>query len=63
MNTIKYKVGTEIHTGLFVWIFGRVPGSVHNLSIARLFFILDQLLPTEFILDDKAYIGENEFIT
>ena len=63
MHTIKYEIWTELQTGLFVWIFGGIPGSVHDLSMARISTILDQILPGEFILADKGYIGENHFIT
>lgn len=63
MHTIKYEIGTELQTGLFVWIFGGIPGSVHDLSMARISTILDQILPGEFILADKGYIGEDKFIT
>ena len=54
MHTIKYEIGTELQISLFVWIFGGISGSAHDLSVARLSFILDKLLLQEFILADKA---------
>src|SRR5689334_19892789 len=62
-HTIKYEVGTEIHSGQFIWIYGHVPGSIHDIQIARASGILNLLLEGEFIMADKAYIGESQFIT
>jgi hypothetical protein len=62
-HCIKYEVGVHPQTGHLVWVGGPVPGSVHDLTITRLFGILTMLMAGEFILADKGYIGEWQIIT
>jgi len=62
-HCIKYEVGVNSHTGRLVWVGGPVPGSVHNLTITRVFGLLHMLVFREFILADKGYIGEWQIIT
>ena len=63
MHTIKYEIGTELYTGKFIWLHGGRCGSIHDLEIARSSGILQQLSLGEYIMADKAYIGEFQFIT
>jgi hypothetical protein len=58
-HTIKYELGVQLQTGAIVWLAGGVPGSVHDLNILRSCNLLSKLLIGEFILADRAYIGEN----
>jgi len=62
-HSIKYEIGVNLKTGRFVWIAGGIPGSVHDLVIAKNSGILTALLPGEKILADKAYVGDAHFIT
>lgn len=62
-HTIKYEVRVTLSTGRIVWMTGGLPGSVHDITMARNSGILNQLLPGELILADKEYIGEDYFVT
>lgn len=62
-HVIKYEVGVNIKTGEIAWIFGGVPGSVHDLTIARNSGILNLLDEGELIMADKAYVGQWQFVT
>jgi hypothetical protein len=61
MHSIKYLVAVHPTTGIIVWHSSPIPGSVHELTVAR-----RQLMPLlrhgEKIFADKAYIGEECFI-
>ena len=57
-HTIKYEIGIQLQTGNIVWLAGGVPGSVHDLTLLRSCNLLSKLFYGEFILADKAYIGE-----
>jgi hypothetical protein len=61
-HTIKYEIGIQLQTGKIVWLSGGVPGSVHDLTVVRNCGLPSKLLSGEFILADKAYIGENYFL-
>ncbi len=62
-HTLKYEIGTELKTGLIVWFCGSYPGSVHDSTIIQTSGVLKYLLPGEFIMADKAYIGISACIT
>jgi hypothetical protein len=62
-HTVKYELAVEVHTGLLVWFQGPYYGATHDLTIVRQSGILDFLLPSEFILADKAYVGEHKLVT
>lgn len=62
-HTIKYEVGVQSISGNIVWISGGLPGSIHDLTMARIGNIQSYLFPFEYVLADKAYIGEEQFIT
>ena len=62
-HVLKYKMGVHIDTGLFVWLSGPWPGIMHDLTIIRQSELLDHLEEFEFIMADKAYIGEDKIIT
>jgi hypothetical protein len=62
-HCIKYEVGIQIQTGKLVWLAGGTPGSVHDLTISRASGLSSHLLHGEFVLADKAYIGEDCFLT
>jgi len=62
-HTIKYEIGIHLLTGRIVWIAGPIPGSTHDITLCRRSGILTMLLPGEFIMADKGYIGEAQIIT
>ena len=62
-HSIKYEVGVEITSGLFVWFHGGYPGSWSDIKIIRSSGLLDQLGPNELVLADKIYLGEEQIIT
>jgi len=62
-HSMKYEIAVGLQDGDIKWINGGVPGSVHDLKLARYGQIKEHLLPHEFILADKAYVGESIFIT
>jgi hypothetical protein len=62
-HCIKYEVGVDVENGRLVWVGGPVPGSVHDMKLAKLFGLLDNLMDDEYILADKGYIGEWNIIT
>jgi len=45
-HVLKYEVAVHPHTGRIVWVFGAIPGAIHDITIARARFI-QQLLPEE----------------
>jgi hypothetical protein len=59
---LKYEVAVHPVSGKIVWVYGGIPGSCSDITIARA-KIIHQLLPTEKIWADKGYIGEVCFIT
>jgi hypothetical protein len=61
-HTIKYEIAVQLVTGRIVWMAGGVPGSTHDLDIARNCGLIEQLLAGEKILADKAYVAEECFI-
>jgi len=61
-HTIKYIVGCDINTGKILFVDGSYPGSYHDMKIATLSQITDKLPSNEFILADKAYIGDQNII-
>lgn len=62
-HTIKYEIGVHKNTGNLVWISGGLPGSIHDLTMSRIGNTRSHLFPFEYILADKAYIGEDQYIT
>ena len=34
-HCIKYELGTQLFSGRIVWMSGGIPGSVHDLDLAR----------------------------
>jgi hypothetical protein len=62
-HEIKYEVGVDVRDGTIVWLSGGFPGSMHDLTIARTSGIIDKLDEGEFILADKAYLGDQHFLT
>jgi len=62
-HCMKYEVGVEILTGLFVWFSGAWPGSFNDLTIIRRSGLLDKLRLGERIMADKIYIGERQILT
>jgi len=61
-HTIKYIVGCDINTGKILFVDGSYPGSYHDMKIATLSQITDKLPSNEYILADKAYIGDQNII-
>lgn len=61
-HTIKYEVGVQINTGKIVWVAGGLPGSIHDLTMAKSCRIIGTLLPGERILADKGYTGDDHFL-
>ena len=64
-HTIKYEVAitwTGSSDYRIVWVSRPVPGSVHDLKLARMGW-MKNLLPEEKVLADKGYIGESCFVT
>ena len=57
------EIGTNLETGSIVWFYGGLPGSIHDLDVARQSAILTLLLLEDFIMADKGYIGDSRFIT
>ena len=55
---LKYELGVR-KDGLICWVYGPVPGSVHDITIIRQGGLKDYLYPNEFIIGDKGYVGEN----
>ena len=62
-HSLKYEVGVELTTGLYVWFQGAYPGSWNDLTIARSSGLLTKLKPGELLLADKIYVGEPQIIT
>lgn len=62
-HTIKYELGIDIVRGFIVWLYGGVPGHVHDLEMSRASGIFDRLLPGELLLADKGYIGVDLYLT
>jgi len=62
-HTIKYELGVHPDTGKIVWVGGPAPGSVHDISMTRIFGVLEKLLRGEVILGDKGYVGEFQIMT
>lgn len=62
-HSIKYEVGVHPETGFLVWVGGPTPGSVHDLTLARMSGVLRLLGENDFILADKGYVGEFNIIT
>lgn len=58
---LKYEVAVHPQTGQIVWVFGSIPGAIHDITIARERFLYN-LLPDEKVWADKGYRGENCFI-
>ncbi len=61
-HSIKYEIGVHPDTGFITWVGGPVPGSVHDLKLAKATGILDLLREGERILADKGYIGDFRII-
>lgn len=62
-HCIKYEIGVDINNGTLCWLWGGIPGSMHDLTMARMSGIINALENNEFILADKGYIGEHIFVT
>ena len=62
-HSLKYEVGVELNSGLFVWFQGAYPGSWNDLTIIRSSGLLELLEVGELILADKIYVGEPQIIT
>src|SRR5687768_2113448 len=61
-HTIKYEVGVSLRTGELKWIFGGMPGSVHDIKVLRKSKLTEKLLAHELIVGDSAYQGERKVI-
>jgi len=59
---LKYEIGVR-RDGLICWIYGPIPGSVHDITIVRQGGLQNELLPGEFVLGDKGYVGEAWILT
>ena len=59
---LKYEIGVR-RDGLICWIYGPIPGSVHDITIVRQGGLQNELLPGEFVLGDKGYMGEAWILT
>jgi len=62
-HAIKYEVAVKLETGEIVWVTGGVPGRIHDLKLYRMGGLNNLLLPGEYLLADKAYIGGRNVIT
>lgn len=62
-HTIKYEVAVQLDNGRILWVGGAVPGSVHDVTMARTLGIFNHLVPGELIMGDKGYYGDEHFIT
>jgi len=62
-HTIKYEIGVNIINGFIHWIWGPVPGTIHDFKIVELSGIVESLEENERILGDKAYVGNDCIIT
>jgi hypothetical protein len=60
---IKYEMAVNYRTGLISWIFGGVPGSVHDAKIFYEGGLSELLNPFEYYFGDKAYKWLPHFIT
>jgi hypothetical protein len=50
-------------SGEILWVSGPLPGSVHDLTAARIWGIVRELAAAELItLGDKAYVGAGEHV-
>ena len=60
---LKYELAVHWRTGQIVWLAGGVPGSVHDLTLARQSGILEFLRQAgEHAFADKGYIGEDDVL-
>jgi len=60
---MKYEIAVCLGDGKIVWCAGGEGGSVHDITLLRMYGLLDMLRPSELILGDKAYIGESQILT
>jgi len=61
-HCLKYEIAVNMDDGICVWVNGPYKGAEHDLAIARekIVFHLDF---DETITGDKAYVGDNHFLT
>ena len=61
-SALRYEVGVAVHSGFIVWVNGPYPAGWTDINIFRdeLKF---ELSPTEKIIADKGYQGENSIET
>jgi len=61
-HCLKYEIAVHLSKGIAVSISGPHLGATHDITIARSAFIFN-VGDDETVTGDKAYIGENCFIT
>lgn len=59
---LKYEVAVR-DDGLICWVYGSIPGSVHDITIVREGGIENELLPGETVIGDRGYAGEDWLLT
>jgi len=60
---LKYEIAVNWLTGKLHWVAGGVFGSMSDITLTRCSGFLSRLLPGEYALADKGYIGEAQFLT
>jgi hypothetical protein len=61
-HVLKFEVVINLVDSIIVWVSGGYPGSVHDLTIARM-KLTSMIIPNERLLADKGYIGDDVFLT
>jgi len=56
-HCVVYEAAARLRDGYFCWVAGPAPGSLVDITLLRLFGLLDQLLPNERAVFDKGYVG------
>lgn len=58
---VKYEVVVHLYTGMIVWVYGGIPGSVHDSNIATT-KLITHLAAGEKVFADKGYAGSSSFL-
>lgn len=61
-HVFKFEIVINLIDSNIVWVYGGIPGSYHDLTIARQ-YLINWIAEDEKLLADKAYIGESKFLT
>lgn len=62
-HTIKYEVGVSLFDPKIVWVSGPMPGSIHDLTMARKNRLFRKLIPGEKVMGDMGYVGHPRMVT